>query len=117
MKKIVICMLLLVATSFSSAAFAYQYTEEQKSAIYDMFIATYLSTINQQIQAYPIPADKKQQIINFTKHNVNKQQLINETWGCLSSKEPNDQQGINSCFVPWARKQSADLTEFMMRMQ
>ena len=116
MKKIAMSALLILAISIGSSAFAYQYTEQQKVAMYDLFVASYIASISQQVQAYPLPANKKQQIINFAKSNVNKQQLINETWGCIQKKEPTDQLGVQSCFIPWSKKQSADLTEFILKL-
>lgn len=116
MKKIAMSSLLVLAISIGSSAFAYQYTEQQKSAMYDLFVASYIASISQQVQAYPLPSNKKQQIIDFAKSNVNKQQLINETWGCVQTKEPMDQLGIQSCFIPWSKKQSADLSEFILRL-
>lgn len=116
MKKIIMSFSIILAIGFGSSVFAYQYSEAEKNAMYDLFIASYLSSATQEIQKYPIANDKKQQMINFVKNNVNKQQLINQTWGCVQSKHPTDQQGVQSCFIPFAKQQSADFTEYVMKM-
>ncbi|MBQ4646315.1 MAG: hypothetical protein IJB79_03095 [Candidatus Gastranaerophilales bacterium] len=116
MKKMLIGLVFVLAFGFNSVAFSYEYSSEQKKALYDLFISTYLSTATQQIQSMPISQDKKQQVANFARSNINRQQLINQTWGCIQSKDPTDQAGLNSCFVAWGRKQSADLTEYMLRL-
>ena len=116
MKKLLFPVFFAVILGLNSAAFSYEFTEEQKNAVYDLFLSTYLSSISQQVQAQPLPPDKKLQIINFAKRNANKQQLINETWGCVKTKVNTSQSEMNSCFISWGRKQSADLTEFMLKL-
>ena len=116
MKKLLICLFFLLAFCFNSVALSYEYTNEQRKALYDLITSSYLSSITRQIQTMQISEEKKQQIENFARSNINQQQLINQTWNCVQSKDPADQVGFNSCFIDWSKKQSADLAEYVLKL-
>lgn len=112
MKKRIIflfCTLLLCPVTF-----AYNYSEEEKAEIYNGFIDGYLKGIDMQLNIMQVPADKKQEIKSFMKQNINKQQLINETWGCIQTKEPYDVMGLQQCFMPWGQRKSNELVNYIM---
>ena len=115
MKKLSICLFFALVFGFNSVAFSYEYTKEQVNALYDLIITNYSVSITRQIQTMQIPEEKKQRLINYAKNNINRQQLINQTWGCVQSTDPADQAGFNSCFVAWNKKQSANLIDYMSK--
>ena len=116
MKKIFTIALLTTMFILNSVAFSYEITNDQKNAIYDLFISTYLASAEYTIQTSQLSPEQKQKVVNFTKQNVNKQQLMNETWGCLKTKLHLSDAEMQTCFAHWAKKQSADLIDFMARM-
>ena len=116
MKKFYIYTLLMLILGLNAPAFGYEYTEQDKNTYYDLFLVGYLNGINKQIQAYPIANDKKQLILNFAKQNINKQELMNETWGCVQAKAPTDLVGQGSCFMSWSMKQNNDIIEYIKKI-
>ena len=107
-----ICLVVFIGQSVN----AQTYTEQDKNTYYDLFLVGYLNGVNKQIQAYPIANDKKPLLLNFAKQNINKQELMNETWGCVQTKAPTDLVGQGSCFMNWSMKQNRDLIEYIKKI-
>lgn len=116
MKKLFSSFIVISIMFMGVFAYAYEYTDAQKNAFYDLFLASYFAAAEKQVGLYPVTAQQKKQIVNYIKQNANKQTLMNETWHCVKTKNPTDQIGINSCFIPWSQKQGKLLSEYVIRL-
>ena len=61
-----------------------------------------------------IDENKKAELRVYVQNMANKEQLINETWGCVQAVEPTDMMGLQNCFVPWAQRKGEELRNYIM---
>ena len=107
MRKLII--FLFCAILFCPVCFALGFTEADKDKVYDDFLNGYMKGIDM----VPIPNDKKQEIRSFMQQSINKQELMNETWGCVQYKDPFDFAGLQACFTPWAQRKGQELANYI----
>ena len=110
MKKFIVFILFIL---FCPICFAYNYTEADKNEFYNSFLTGYFKNLELQVKMLPVPETKKQQIYSYVKQNTNKQELINETWGCVQTKEPMNIPGLQQCFAPWGEKQKKKISNYI----
>lgn len=105
---------LLCAILFCPTCFAYEYTEADKEEMYNSFIDGYMQGFEMQVASLPIDENKKAELRVYVQNMANKEQLINETWGCVQAVEPTDMMGLQNCFVPWAQRKGEELRNYIM---
>ena len=110
MKKIIVFVLFVL---FCPICSAYNYTEADKNEFYNSFLAGYFKNLVIQVKMLPVSEAKKQQIYSYIKQNTNRQELINETWGCVQTKEPMNIPGLQQCFGPWGEKQKKKIANYI----
>ena len=76
-------------------------------------VFAYALRVNNVAKNKEIPEDKKHEIRSFMQQSINKQELMNETWGCVQYKDPFDFAGLQACFTPWAQRKGQELTNYI----
>lgn len=105
MKKIFIIFVSLIL--FGLPALAFEYSAQEKKVFYDnflkgMFWAMELSLVNNNI-----PQDKADRYISAMKGRIDRTQLENETWACVSKYTQKQMSSMSDeiskeCFSKWA---------------
>lgn len=116
MKKVFSFAILTCILLMGSVSYAYNYTEQQKNAFYNDFIKGYIMGIDIVANSLKLPQAKKQQIKNYMRASINRQELVNMTWGCLQTKNLNNTNEIIQCAKPWADKQNEKLYNYVQQM-
>ncbi len=90
-----------------NSASAFEYTENDKNMFYDAFIDGYIAEMTKSIEKLNIEKSKKQEFITKLKSEINKQELIESSWNCIT-KYPIEQIVAASviCTSDWNKKQS-----------
>lgn len=105
---------LLCAILFCPTCFAYEYTEADKNEMYDSFINGYKQGFEMQVDSLPLDENKKAELRAYIYEIANKEQLINETWGCVQTVEPTDVMGLQNCFVPWGQRKAEEVKNYIL---
>ena len=82
MKKIF--KLFILFFLFSNIAFAFEYSENDKEIFYDSFIDGYIEQMTIAVNSLDIEQAKKEKFLKEFIKNINKQNLINSSWGCIT---------------------------------
>lgn len=104
MKKIFIIFVSLLLLGLP--ALAYEYSAQEKKVFYDNFLKGVFLGMELSMSKHNIPHSKSSAYINAMKKRVNRRQLENETWACVS-KYTTNQMFVQSekiskeCFGKW----------------
>lgn len=119
MKKYLTVLLLSIAVC--TAAFAEPRSEEYKNNFYDNLQTGMLTSINDSLVAQGLPSDKVQRYTTALKGRIDRQQLENSTWACVSKYSDgelisNKEQIAEECFSGWVSElvtANSDLLEIL----
>lgn len=104
MKKIFVSFLMLVI--FSGSALAVEYSAYEKKAFYDGFEGGMFYSLEQTLLQRGIPQAKTSKYVTALKGRLNRTQLENATWACVSKYTPQQlaasQKAVaDECFAKW----------------
>ncbi len=105
MKKIFILVISLVILGLP--ALSSEYTAQDKKAFYDNFLKGLFWGMEQSLSQQNIPDQKIKNYVNAMKKKVNRQQLENSTWPCVSKYTIDEMMSqsdtvTQECFAKWA---------------
>lgn len=104
MKKFLI--LLLAVVILGGTAFAANYNANDKKVFYDGFIGGMFYSLEQRLLAGGLPQTKVTKYVTAMKGRVDRTQLENATWGCITKYTPEQiaastQKVTDECFNNW----------------
>ena len=105
MKKIFIMLMSLVIMGLP--AFSAEYTAQDKKVFYDNFLNGMFWGIEQSLAEQNVSGDKIRNYVNAMKKQINREQLENATWACVSKYSPEEMASqsdkvTQECFAKWA---------------
>ncbi len=105
-KKLLV--LLMSVILLSGTVFAAQYTAEEKKVFYDNFLLGMFWGMEKSLSSSNIPKAKVTNYINAMKKRVNRKELENQTWACVSkytqSQLITESEKISDeCFDKWVK--------------
>ena len=88
-------------------AAAFEYNENDKNMFYNAFIDGYVAEMTKSIEKLNIDEKKKKEFISKLKSQIDKQELINSSWKCIT-KYPIEQIVAASviCTADWNKMQN-----------
>ena len=118
MKKVLLILIIALLASAPIHAKDVDISNNQTmQALYDNFLPGFFEGVKSSLKEKRFPSQKINAYMKALKKRIKKQDLINETYPCLS-KVPVaklETDGVN-CFVPWVQKtqkQNADLLNIL----
>ena len=105
MKKIFIIFVSLIL--FGLPALAFEYSAQEKKVFYDNFLKGMFWAMEQSLLLNNIPKSKVTTYVNAMKKRVNRQNLENQTWACVSKYTQKQMSSMSDeiakeCFSKWA---------------
>ena len=105
MKKIFILVISLVILGLP--ALSAEYTAQDKKTFYDNFLKGMFWGMEQSLAQQNVPEAKIKNYVSAMKKQVNRQQLENTTWPCVSKYTPEEMASqsdkvTQECFAKWA---------------
>lgn len=112
--NLILCSFLI----FINQAFAFEYSENDKNMFYDAFIDGYIAELSKAVNKLDIDKTKKSEFINELKSKINKDELINSSWNCIT-KYPIEQIVAASviCTTDWSKTQNEKNKEIMKSLK
>lgn len=105
MKKLIILVLTVIL--LGGSAYAYNDSLALKKSFYDGFLKGMFYSLEQSIASRGIPRAKAARYTAALKKRVNRTQLENATWACVSKYSPQEMETYadklaEECFHKWA---------------
>ena len=87
--------------------YAFEYSESDKEMFYSAFLDGYFTEMEKAVDKLDIAQEKKDKYIAQLKQRINREELMNSSWGCIK-KYPLQQIVAASviCTADWNKKQS-----------
>lgn len=119
MKKIIVLFFALIF--LGGNAFAISDTAEFEKSFYDGFLTGFFRSLPDSLVANGHSRVKADKYATALKSRVNRQQLEQQTWGCVSQASINElatqqQKVAEKCFGPWVTQfmgKNADLYQLL----
>ena len=107
MKKLL--TILFVTVIMSGQVFAYNYDVNFKTAFYDSFVVNFFQSLQQSLLSQGFKQDGVYLYVSTLRARLNRKDLENSTWGCVSKYSPaqlnnGNKKIIDECFDSWTNK-------------
>lgn len=91
---------------FSASVLAYEYTAAWKKSFYDNYKASLFSSLKESLLSQHFSASGVDKYISVMKKRLNRSELEEQTWGCVSGYTPESiltkpEEVREKCFEEW----------------
>lgn len=106
MKKLLVLFMTVI---ISEQAFAYNYDAQFKKDFYDNFVVNFFQSLQQSLLSQGFKQDGVYLYVSTLRARLNRKDLENSTWGCVSKYTPaqlnsGNKKIIDECFDFWTNK-------------
>jgi len=118
MKKLLAILLLCTGTAFATTT----YSPEAKQAFYDTLIQGMMASMQDSLIKQGYPQTNVQNYISNLSSRIDREQLENSTWGCVTKYSPNDimnkrEEIAQKCFMTWTTELITKNADLMQHLQ